>query len=148
MSGKAQALYAYTVSAIVLAVVAAPGLQELSYDSFPASSYPMFARGRAQVATIHHVVGITDDGRHRPIPPPLIANDEVLQAAATIATEIRAGRAATFCRQVALRVADEPRWQEFTWLEVTSDRYDVLTYFTGETKPQSRDIHARCRIRR
>lgn len=148
MSDRARALYAYMVSAIVLAVVAAPGFKKLGYDSFPASSYPMFARGRAQSATIRHVVAITDDGRHRPIPPPLIANDEVLQAAATIALEIRSGRAAKLCQQVAKRVAGEPRWQEFTWLEVTSDRYDVITYFNGTTKPQSRDIHARCRIRR
>ncbi|MCA9636356.1 MAG: hypothetical protein KC420_10055, partial [Myxococcales bacterium] len=111
-------------------------------------SYPMFARDRPQVAVVHHVVAVADDGRHRPIPPPLIANDEVLQAAATIGTAIHRRRSPQLCRQVAERVAADPRWQDFTWLEVATDRYDVLDYFSTSTRPLERDIHARCRIRR
>jgi len=148
MSRAWGAAYGYGVSLVLLAIVAAPVLQAPGYDSFPASSYPMFARDRAREATVHHVVGITDDGRHRPIPPPLVANDEVLQAAATIAGAIRTGRAQPLCEEVAARIADETLWREFAWIEVTSDRYDVITYFEGATTPSHRNIHARCRIRR
>jgi len=148
MSSRAAVAYAYVASAIVLGVVAAPALRAPTYDSFPASSYPMFARDRPREATISHVVAISDDGRHRPIPPPLIANDEVLQAAATIHAALRRDQAMKLCRDVAERVAAHPDWVEFTWLEVTRDRYDVITYFEGETKPKSRDTRARCRIQR
>ncbi|MCB9703175.1 MAG: hypothetical protein H6711_14875 [Myxococcales bacterium] len=141
-------LRAYLSSALVLALVAWPLTQGIEYDSFPWSSYPMFARDRPQVAVVHHVVAVADDGRHRPIPPPLIANDEVLQAAATIGTAIHRRRSPQLCRQVADRVAADPRWQDFTWLEVATDRYDVLDYFSTSTRPLERDIHARCRIRR
>lgn len=146
-SGRGR-LRAYLSSALVLALVAWPLTQGIEYDSFPWSSYPMFARDRPQVAVVHHVVAVADDGRHRPIPPPLIANDEVLQAAATIRAAIRGGRAPALCRQVAERVAAVPAWDDFTWLEVATDRYDVIEYFAGAVVPIERDLHARCRIRR
>ncbi len=148
MSSPAAAVYAYAVSAIVLGAVLAPAFRAPTYDSFPTSSYPMFARDRAREATVAHVVAISDDGRHRPIPPPLVANDEVLQAAATIHAALRRNKAMKLCLDVAERVALDPDWTEFTWLEVTRDRYDVITYFEGETKPKGRDIRARCRIKR
>ena len=148
MSSPGAAVYAYTVSAIVLGLVLAPALRAPTYDSFPTSSYPMFARDRAREATVAHVVAISDDGRHRPIPPPLVANDEVLQAAATIHAALRRKKAMKLCLDVAERVAVHPDWVEFTWLEVPRDRYDVITYFEGETKPKDRDIRARCRIKR
>jgi hypothetical protein len=148
MSPRGSAAYAYAVSALLLAVVAYPLTQGPRYDSFPWSSYPMFARDRARVANVAHVVALSDDGRHRPVPPPLVANDEVLQAAATIRAAIRGSRAPALCRQVAERVAAAPAWDDFTWLEVATDRYDVIEYFGGAVVPIERDLHARCRIRR
>ncbi|MEZ4381964.1 MAG: hypothetical protein R3A79_11505 [Nannocystaceae bacterium] len=148
MSPRGSAAYAYVVSALLLAVVAYPLTQGPRYDSFPWSSYPMFARDRPRDAKVAHVVALSDDGRHRPVPPPLVANDEVLQAAATIRAAIRRGRAPALCTEVAVRVAAASAWDDFTWLEVATDRYDVVEYFGGAVVPRDRDIHARCRIRR
>lgn len=146
---RARALYAYGVSLVLVAAVVMPGLRPLGYDSFPWSSYPMFSRERPREATVTHVVGLSFDGqRRRPVPPPILGSDEVLQAAATIHGAVRGGRARELCRQVAERLASASEWSDFEWVEVASDRYDVLEYFSGARAPLERTIHTRCRIRR
>ena len=138
------------VGLALLALAAAPLARGPDYDSFPFSSYPMFARGRPDAAgTVGHVVALSDAGRRRrPNPPPHLGSDEVLQSMMTIAAAIRQGRAGHLCRQVAARVAADPAFRDYAWLEVASDRYDALVYFAGDRRPLHSDPHARCRIPR
>jgi hypothetical protein len=144
--------HAWLLGALILGAVAMPLARGVDYDSFPWSSYPMFARGRADATgTLGHVVAASPDGRRfRPVPPPLVGSDEVLQAQATVSAAIRQGRAPELCRRVAERLAPLPAWSDFAWIEVSSDRYDALRYFAEppETRPLRRDHHARCRILR
>ena len=142
--------HAALVGLVLVGVTAMPLARSRDYDSFPWSSYPMFAHHRDDsTGTIGHVVAVSDDGRRRrPIPPPFVATDEVMQAMMTVALAIRRGRAGELCRAAAARIAPDPAWAEFTWLEVAVDRYDALAYFDGDRRPLDRDPIARCRIPR
>ena len=115
-----------------LAVVAAtlwPALRDPPVDSFPLSTYPMFSSVRER-PWIHVVVGFTASGEVRPIPPGLVANAEVMQAAQTVALAVRRRRAGSLCEEVAGRVADAGAYADVTRLEVQSRQFDPRTYFT------------------
>ncbi|MEZ4452426.1 MAG: hypothetical protein R3B09_23375 [Nannocystaceae bacterium] len=146
---RARAGHAYAVSLGLCALVVMPGLRPLGYDSFPWSSYPMFSDPRPREATIAHALALSFDGQtRRPVPPPLLGSDEVLQALATVRGAIRGHRTPALCRRIAATVAETPGWSDFEWIEIASDRYDVLTYFGGSHRPLDRSIHTRCRIPR
>jgi len=141
---------AWLVSAGVLALVAFPLTQGPRYDSFPWSSFPMFAHGRADAITsVDQLLAVSRDKSRRPVPPRLVANDEVLQAAATLRIAIRRGRktAVALCRQVAARVAEDPEWADVVRLELVTVKFDALRYFAGDTAPEGKPkLRARCKV--
>jgi hypothetical protein len=134
------------VSVVVLAAMLSPLLR--GRDGFPLSNYPMFAEPRDTVVMIRHVVGVTAQGRSRPLPPAALGTDEIMQASqiATIAARRRA-RAADLC----VRVADELRrsgesYADIVAVEVRSDEYDAIAYWLGERTPQRGELHASCPV--
>jgi len=143
--------YAWVLAAAMLALVLRPVCQHAGSDSFPFSSYPMFALGRpSALSDVHHLVAFDAAGVGRPVPPKLVANDEVLQAEVTLHRAVRAGRktSAALCKQVAARLADDPAWSDIVRLELLSDRYDALVYFAGDTAPIRTKRRARCKVPR
>lgn len=146
------AAYAWTVTLVVLAVQLWPLTRGPHYDSFPWSTFPMFAHGRPDAITrVDQFLAISADKTSRRIPPRLVANDEVLQAAATLRSAIRRGKKATrsLCRQVAARVADDPDFTDAVRLELVTVKYDALAYFAGDTAPQGKPaVRARCKVPR
>jgi hypothetical protein len=116
-------------SAIVIGATGWPALRDPPRDSFPLSTYPMFSTVR-EAAWIHVVVGFDGEGRERAIPPSMIANAEVMQAAQTIAIAVGKWRARGLCAEVAERVARAPRYADVVRLEVQSRKLDPLTYFS------------------
>ena len=137
---------------VSLAFVAAalwPALRDPPRDSFPLSTYPMFSTHR-KTSWIHVIVGFDEAGGQRRIPPTLVANLEVMQAAETIRQAIRRRRADDLCREVAVRVAEDPDFSELTRLEVQSRRFDPLTYFASEAGriPQAIKLRAGCAVPR
>jgi hypothetical protein len=144
--------YAWLVSGVLLALVLSPLLGPADADSFPWSSYPMFAHGRADaISQVNHLVAFDAEGARRPVPPQLVANDEVLQADATLRRAIRGGRKTrvALCRKVAARVADEPDWADIVRLELLTEKFDALRYFSGDTAPLEPPLlRARCTVPR
>jgi hypothetical protein len=132
-------------SLVIVGLTLAPMIRDR--DSFPLSNYPMFSSQRAR-PWIAVVVGIDDQGSQRPIPPRLVANAEVMQAAQTIANAVARKQAKPLCERVAARIADEPEWRTTIVVEVQSRQFDPRTYFTqpeGRTPLKVRK-RARCKV--
>lgn len=142
--------YAWLVSGALLLMVLSPLVRPTGYDSFPWSSFPMFGHGLPHArTTVHHLVGFDAAGQRRIVPPAQVANDEVLQAEATLRRAVRGGRktSAALCKQVAARLADDPDWSTTVRLELISERYDAITYFAGDTAPIAPGkTRARCKL--
>ena len=69
---------AYLTSAVIAGAVAFLLLGVMHRDSFPVSTYPMFAAQRAAEVSIAHAVGVGPDGARWPLPPSAVANREVI----------------------------------------------------------------------
>jgi hypothetical protein len=137
------------VSLALVCAVLYPLQTDPQRDSFPLSTYPMFTNQNPPGVAIDHVVGV-GDGHSQAIPPGLVAGGEVLQAKAAITAQLTRGRpgAVALCRDVAQRVA---RDEDFAWvqqLEVRSDSYQVLGYFSSTRRPLKSNVHARCKVER
>jgi hypothetical protein len=143
-------LYAYLVSAAVLAAVAYPITWPLSRDSFPLSNFPMFSRPLPEpTVTIQYALGLEPGGKRHHLPPKLVANGEVLQARAVLARAVRQGPEATqeLCRLAAGRVAraGEP-WAAVTEVQIVTGTHDAVAYLTGEDTRGSERLHGRCPV--
>lgn len=138
--------WAYLVSLALIGAVLWPLQQNEPKDSFPLSIYPMFSKARPTEASIDHVVAVATDGRQQAVPPHLVASGEVLQAKVAISHTLERGRrgAEELCRKVAAALVDQPDWSWAERVEVRSDRYLVLGYFSGARKPVWSRVHARC----
>lgn len=124
-----------------------PIMRDPPRDGFPLSNYPMFSHGRRSAESeIVHVVGWSREGRHRPVPPELLGTEEVMQAHQTVRVAIRRGHARDLCQRTAERVHADPGYADLEHLEVRTDTYDAIAYFTGDTKPRATRIHARCPV--
>lgn len=142
---RTAAVAVFSVGLLVLLFV--PILRDPPRDGFPLSNYPMFSHGRDKAtAKIGHVVGFSRQGRHRPLSPDLLATEEVMQAHQTIRVAIRRGKAAELCAQVAQRARNEPGNEDLSHLEVRTDHYDALAYFSGDTRSRRTQVHARCNL--
>lgn len=137
------ALFSVALLALTLAPLAREG------DSFPLSSYPMFSSVRTK-PWISIVVARDAQGEQRPIPPRLVANAEVMQAAQTIGNAVRRKQAGQLCERVAARIAAEPAWADAVHVEVQSRQFDPFTYFTSEDgrTPLQVRRRARCEVPR
>ena len=93
---------ALLVSLVLIALTLWPALREQPYDSFPLSTFPMFSTVR-KTSYIHVIVGFDAQGEERKIPPQLVANFEVMQAAQTVRRAIRSKRAKQLCEEVAAK---------------------------------------------
>lgn len=136
---------AYVVSVAVVVLVGSPLLGFFAGDSFPVSTYPMFARARGTEVSLPHVVVVRADGSERPATPSEVANDEVIQAVSTLRQAIRAGEDATgaLCARVASRVGDGA-----AEVRVVTSRYDAVAYYTGERAPLGQTVHVTCPVGR
>lgn len=145
--------YGYGLALTVL--VAAPGFGDPNWDSYPLSTYPMFARPRSR-PLLHYAEGITRSGARERLAPHFVANDEVMQATASVRRAINAGPDASsaLCRQIAERVAAAGRNDsdaaEGAIIEVrlVSARFDPVRYFSHGPEPEERTVHERCAVER
>ena len=117
-------------------------------DSFPVSSYPMFARPRAQVATVQTVVGVRETGERVTLSPALIGDTRWTNLTARLVLDaVKAGadESARLCGRVAARVADER--QDLVAVEVVTETFDSIAHLTEGAPPISVRVHARCEAR-
>jgi hypothetical protein len=118
-------------------------------DSFPLSTYPMFARPRGQ-PTLYTLVGLTAEGSERRVPPELLGSTEVLQAKVLIQRSVASGEEAMteLCRTTAGRVAEAPELRDLQALAIVGRRYDPVDYFVRGAVPLEQQTLLRCQIPR
>ena len=130
------------VAAVVAAaLVLAPAVRQPPRDSFPLSTYPMFAADRGPVAAVNTVLGLDASGAAHTLSPEIIGgSDEVILAAATVTRAIRSGTADGLCRDAAARAGSG----EWLRLRVVTHRYDTVAYLAGDRHPVDEIVHAEC----
>lgn len=134
------------VGAVAIAAVLSP-LASMGDDSFPLSSYPMFARPRGQ-PTLYAVVARAGDGSERRLAPSWLGSSEVLQAKVLIQRSVESGAEATraLCRSVAERIAAAADAGDLRWVEVVRRRYDPVAYFVTGPEPLEQERLERCPV--
>lgn len=136
---------AYAVTLILVGLVASPLAGAFSMDSFPISTYPMFAATRSTEVSVPHVVLVGADGDEWAASPWDIASDEVLQAQATVRQALGRGDAATeaLCERVAQRVEGS----DAVSVMIVTSRYDAIRYYQSDREPLDRTVHTMCEVR-
>lgn len=146
MTGARRA-WAFVFSAGLVLAIVWPILRDPPKDGFPLSNYPMFSSSRDRTRSeIPHVVGYSKEGRHRPLTPEQLGSAEIMQAYVTVRLAIRKGHARDLCQRSAELVASQPEHADLERLEVRTDVYDSLAYFSGDKKPRKTRVHARCAV--
>jgi hypothetical protein len=131
-------------SVLVVAAMLSPALRDPPVDSFPLSTYPMFS-SVPKSAWLDVIVGFDTAGSEHRIPPRLVANAEVMQAAETIRRAVRQRRAPQLCAEVAARVSLDPDFDHVVRLEVQRRKFDPLAYFSRPPSERLLDLRRRAR---
>lgn len=132
----------------VVLVLLVPLAWPWGFDSFPVSSYPMFARPRAEIATVQTVVGVRETGERVTLSPELIGDTRWTNLAARLvldAVTAGADASARLCGRVAARVAAAR--EDLVALEVVTETFDSVAHLTEGAPPISVRVHARCEVR-
>jgi hypothetical protein len=132
-------------AAVALAVVVVGAVPfVLDHDSFPLSTFPMFAADIDRTQSVDTAVALAADGTVIRLTPAEIGGTTVVnQAASVVTTAIVGGQAEELCTAIAGRVAGEPG---AATVEVVTERYDAVQWFDGDRTPIDRVVHARCPV--
>jgi len=145
-------LYAAAVSIALLSAVLYPTLRDPEDDSFPLSTYPMFARNRTRIANVDAALALGRGGMETALSPLLIGSPETMQAIHLLQKSVRAGErsAQGLCRAIAARVAKsaDPELRGARQIALVTETIDVIEYAGGVHAPRDRRVHTRCRIPR
>ena len=135
------------VSVVLVGATLAPLARHPDHDSFPLSTYPMFAAPRSQVLTIDYAYGVTASGQRRTLSPAMLGTREVLQAAAMFESAVATGPKALvpLCDQIAARVATEPAFDDVATIRIVSGTYDAVEYLVRGADGVEHD-RWRCRV--
>lgn len=152
------------VSMAVVALVASPALRQR--DSYPLSTYPVYADARPGVAELPTAVGVTEDGERVRLSPTVIgASDDPLIVADRVADAVAADRADRLCQAIAERAATDdgaifdPTGGDGTTagdggggggalagVEVVTETVDLVATAADEAPPLGRTVHAACPV--
>lgn len=141
--------WSYVFGLGLLAAVIAPGFRDARDDSFPFSTYPMFARPHTK-PVIYFAEGFDRRRRRVRLPPHLIGNQEVMQATKLVRRAVLDGADGVerLCQRIASRVADDPQFAHVVRVQLVSARFDAIGYFTHSTAPEERTEHGGCNVAR
>lgn len=139
--------WAYVFGLGVCAAVASPVFSAPTADSYPLSTYPMFAYKR-QKTRLYHVDGLNRAGQRARLSPGLVANDEAMQAAQTVRQAVQAGpaRMALLCGRVAERLSHDSSYAGVVRVRVVEGLFDSLGYFVGGSEPEQLVVHYQCSV--
>lgn len=142
-------LRAYVLGLGLLVVVLSPLFWERGKDSFPISSYPMFARPRPKTV-VSFADAVDARGHAQRLAPEFVANDEVMQAAHTVRNAIDAGseRLTALCDRIAARVARDPQLSALVRVRLIQARFDSVGYFAHAPEPEESTVHYECPVPR
>ena len=126
--------------AIGVCVLISPALR--GHDSFPLSTYPVYAASRPREATFVTAQGRLVDGSVQRLSMGVIARtDDPLIAASRLATAVAAGRVDELCAEIAARAPGE-----VVVVEVLRERHDVVAGAQGEDSLLHGAQLARCTV--
>jgi hypothetical protein len=133
----------------VVLATAAPLLRAARDDSYPFSTYPMFARVLDK-PELTVAVGVTAAREVLRLPPEMIANEEPMQAMRTLRQAGNGDRSAlrALCSSIATRVARTPAFSQVRVVRIVRARFDPLTYFEGAPEPEQAQRLLQCRVKR
>jgi len=140
-------LAAYGIGLSLAVATAWPGFGDPTDDSYPLSTYPMFARPRDK-PWLDFVEAVDRSGAMTRVGPSLLGSDEVMQAVATVKRAVAAGPdgVGRLCASVAERIAHDPESHALVEVRVVGARFDPLAYFTTGPAPEQKVEHARCTV--
>ncbi len=135
--------------AVLAPLVRAPG--DPDSDSFPLSTYPMFAAPRPAALTMAWARGVAP-GRWRALSPEHAGTGEVMQAFATIQRAASGGPddRAALCRAIAGRVAHDAARSDVLAIELVVGTYDAVRWLGGDAAAAAaaEAVLARCPVTR
>jgi hypothetical protein len=125
------------VGALIAPVVA-------NHDSFPLSTYPMYARTRPTEVDIVTAVGIDSSGHDVPLSMSVLAaTDDPLIAESRLRTAAAGGTAVrmAMCEEIAARSGDG-----VVGVRLVTERHDVVRRASGKDSRLGVEVHAECEI--
>ncbi len=129
------------VVALVLFFVALPAIR--NRDSYPLSTYPVYASARDRSATITTAVAVAPNGfRYRLWINAIAETDDPLIAEERVRDAIRQNRADSLCVDIVRRADLDP--DDAVAIEVVTERFDVVAMTVGRDPNLERVVHARC----
>jgi len=127
---------------VIVVAIVSPALRDR--DSFPLSTYPVYATARGSEVTLATAVGITATGDVRRLSLGVIARtDDPLIAESFVDRAIAAGRAGSVCAGIAARAPDD-----VVAVEVVDERHDISAQRNDSDTLLERTVHARCSVAR
>jgi len=126
--------------AIIIVVVAILSPLVTGRDSFPLSTYPMYASARADIGDLVSAVAVNADGDVARLSLAAIAaTDDPLIAEAVLEQAIANGTSEALCRSIAARTPSADR------IEIVTERHNLAAVARdGDTPPLQRTVHASC----
>lgn len=126
-------------------LVLGPLLRSPDSDSYPLSTYPMFATDRGREAAIATAVGVDVDGKVSRLGARVIGGtDEVILAATTVSAAVRRGEVDELCREIARRLTAT----DVVVVVVRTEVIDVVDHVGKGGEPPEVSEHGRCRVPR
>lgn len=135
--------------ATVLVVAALVAPVALDRDSYPLSTYPMYAEARPREVSLPTAVGVDAGGdTHRLSLEVIGGSDDPLIVAGDLREAIARGDDDDRCDEIAQRVADDPpdSGQPLVAIEVAVERRDVVAFVRDEDSLVDRTVAARCPV--
>ncbi len=139
--------YGLVVTLVAAVAVAWPLTRHpIAGDSFPLSTYPMFATRRKDARLyLEYVIATGPGGARRHVPPALVASPEVMQAIVTVHAAVSRGDAAGLCRRVAARLAPRAGYRAFDEVQVIAGNHRAIAYLVDGQRGTERTL-TRCPI--
>ncbi len=132
------------ITVVVLGAVVSPAVR--NRDSFPLSTYPMYASARGERFEIDTVVGFDAPGAPVRLTLALVAEvDDSLLAESAVGSAIASGRSAQLCREVASRVAAADD-REVVRVAVVTETHDRERWAADLPAVIATVVHASCPV--
>lgn len=139
--------YGLVVTLVAAVAVAWPLTRHpVAGDSFPLSTYPMFATRRKDARLyLEYVIATGPAGVRRHVPPELVASPEVMQAIVSVHAAVARGDAPGLCQRVAARLASRGGYRGFDEVQVIAGNHRAIAWFVRGERGSERTL-ARCPI--
>lgn len=139
----------WPVTIAVVGLVAHPVFWEPSHDSFPLSSYTMFAEPRSRLETLPRAILDVPGQESRVLPPEAFGTDNVMQTVTLLWQAVNGGpdAAAELCRKLAVGARDigaDGATESGANVRVLLATFDVIEYFAGQAAPRQERTMASC----